>query len=133
MAVYKLVIAKGGPKIKPAVEGSKMTIDGKPLRTGNGGVLLGMDGPHLMGKGATIAQLVSSLSGRLAGPVVDATGLQGTYDYDVLFAPDDSPSADETRPLLPAALQSELGLKLERSKAPIEVLVIDHLEKPSEN
>ena len=110
-----------------------MTIDGKPLRKGNGGILGGMDGPHLMGKGATIAQLVSSLSGQLAGPVVDETGLQGTYDYDVLFAPNDRPSDDETRPLLPAALQSELVLKLERGKAPIEVLVIDHLEKPSEN
>ena len=58
----------------------------------------------------------------------------GAYDFDVIFARDvPQPSDDSAAPLLPAALQSELGLKLERSKAPIEVLVIDHLEKPSEN
>jgi len=103
---------------------------------------MGMDGPHLMGKGATMTQLVNALGGALAGPVTDDTGLQGTYDFDVLFARDDlhatspdkpRPPDDSSAPLLPAALQSELGLKLERSKGPVEVLAIDHLEKPSEN
>jgi uncharacterized protein (TIGR03435 family) len=66
---------------------------------------------------------------------VDGTGgIEGKFDFDVRFIKDGKPPADgETGPDLPAALQEELGLKLERSKAPVEVLVVDHLEKPSEN
>jgi uncharacterized protein (TIGR03435 family) len=135
MAVYKLVIAKNGPKLKPAGAGFRPTVDGRPIR-GNGIVagVMGMDGQHLIGKGAAIAQLVNALSGPLAGPVVDGTGgIEGKFDFDVRFIRDDKPAPDgEPGPDLPASLQEVLGLKLERSKAPIEVLVIDHLEKPSE-
>ena len=133
MAVYKLVIAKNGSKLKSAVEGFAPTIDGKalpgkPFCLDLGGV----DGEHIIGKSATVAQLVSALSGPLEGPVVDGAGLQGTFDFDLVFERR-KPLDTDTAPPLPTALQEELGLKLERSKAPVEVLVIDHLEKPSEN
>jgi uncharacterized protein (TIGR03435 family) len=114
-----------------ADENSKLTIDGKRLPKGSHGVFLGEDGAHLMGKSATMAELVEGLKGAMRGPVEDRTGLQGTFDYDVLFARENKPA--DTGPALPAAIQTELGLKLERGKGPVEVLAIDHVEKPSEN
>jgi uncharacterized protein (TIGR03435 family) len=106
-----------------------------PLQEGFCAGVLGRDGRHLIGEGATIAQLINLLPGHLQGPVVDGTGgIEGKFDFDVRFIKDGKPPADgETGPDLPAALQEELGLKLELSKAPVEVLVVDHLEKPSEN
>src|SRR5581483_11467488 len=105
-------------------------IAGRPIGKNFHSVALGVDGAHLMGTGATISQLAESLSGQMHGPVIDKTALDGKYDYDVLFARENKP--DDQAPSLPAAIQS-LGLKLERSKAPVEVLVVDHIEKPSQN
>jgi uncharacterized protein (TIGR03435 family) len=131
MTVYDLVIAKGGPKLTAADENSKLTIDGKPLSKGVHGILLGVDGAHLMGKGGTMADIVAALCNAMRGPVEDRTGIRGSFDYDVMFARENKPQ--DTGPSLPAAIQATLGLKLERSKGPVEVLVIDHVEKPSEN
>jgi len=69
-------------------------------------------------------------------PVVDATGLTGTYDVLLDYAPESSdPSRTETSNGLPlgVALRKQLGLKLEPGKAPVEVYVLDHVSKPSDN
>jgi uncharacterized protein (TIGR03435 family) len=77
-------------------------------------------------------------------PVVDETGLRGRYDFTLKWTPDQfqfggsggqpPPPADDTEaPDLFTAVQQQLGLKLGSTKAPIEVLVIDHVERPSEN
>jgi len=78
-------------------------------------------------------------------PVVDHTGLSDRFDFHVTFTPDDSqfnghppklpPATDttETAPNLFEALQQQLGLKLTAEKTPVDVLVIDHVEKHSEN
>jgi uncharacterized protein (TIGR03435 family) len=68
-------------------------------------------------------------------PVLDRTGLMGTYDVHIRYLPDGQiPDADiDTAPTLAQAIQEELGLRLEKGKGPVEVLVIDHIEKPSEN
>jgi uncharacterized protein (TIGR03435 family) len=131
MAVYDLVAAKGGAKLTPAVEDSKLAIEGKLLPAGTHALLMGRDGGHLMGKGAAMAQLVDTLSRGIGGPVTDKTGLQGTYDYDVAYARDDKPG--DTGSSLPVAIQNALGLKLERGKGPVEIVVVDHVEKPSQN
>jgi uncharacterized protein (TIGR03435 family) len=80
MAVYDLVVAKGGPKLTAADEHSKLTIDGRPIGKGANGIFLGVDGAHLMGKGATFTQLVDSLRSAMRGPVEDHTGIQGAFD-----------------------------------------------------
>ena len=81
-----------------------------------------------------------ALAARLAGfpsiarPVVDRTGLDGLWDFEVKFMPT-NPEGSES-PLAPPiinALQEQLGLKLESTRAPVEVLVIDSAEMPSEN
>ena len=133
MATYDLVIGKGGSKLKAAMPDSQITVDGRPIRAGTAGVAGGVDGTHLMGKDVTAGQLASSLSGRLQAPVRDATGLTGTFDYNVVFARDDNPSTVSELPTLMTALQEELGLRLEKRKGTVEVLVVDHIEKPAPN
>ena len=59
-------------------------------------------------------------------PIVDRTGLEGTYQFDLEFS---HPRFPSDRPELGVALQQQLGLKLERRKEPMDVLVIDHLER----
>ncbi len=78
------------------------------------------------------------LTGQTGGEVVDRTGLTGTYDFELRWSGMTSPETadngnDPPAPPLPTALQAQLGLKLESSKAPVKVLVIDHIEMPSEN
>jgi uncharacterized protein (TIGR03435 family) len=127
---YDLLPAKGGAKLKPASPDSQITVDGKRARTGVAG---GVDGSHLIGTGATTDQLAASLSGLLRAPVRDRTGLTGAFDYNVLFSRDDVPTGVEGPPPLTTAIHQELGLRLEPTKGPVDVLVIDHLEKPTPN
>jgi uncharacterized protein (TIGR03435 family) len=71
----------------------------------------------------------------MRAPVVDRTGLNGSYDVNVRFIPDNR-RLDPDAPFGPTfeqALREELGLRLEKGKGEIQVLVIDHMEKPSEN
>ncbi len=81
-------------------------------------------------------QLATQLSGNSADrPVMDKTGLTGTYDYTLKWTPerDGVPPPDSNGVILSIAVQEQLGLKLESQKAPIEILVIEHAEKPSAN
>ena len=71
-------------------------------------------------------------------PVIDRTGLVGDFDFSLKYTPDDgsNPDADPNAPSSASiftAMQEQLGLKLEPSKSPVEILVIDHVEQPSEN
>jgi uncharacterized protein (TIGR03435 family) len=79
--------------------------------------------------GIAMPQLASILSSYTDRPVVDRTGLQGTYGINLDFSVD----VDDDRPSLFTAVQEQLGLKLEPGKASIEMLVIDHIEKPTPN
>ncbi len=106
-----------------------------------------------MGRGQFSAQaaplslLADSLSRQLGRVVLDKTGLTGLYDFELKWTPDESqsqmfkgpdgadsaPPPDASGPTIFTALQEQLGLKLEAQKGPVEVLVIDHVEKPTEN
>jgi len=104
---------------------------------------------HLAASGQAVSRLVATLSDQLDHPVVDETGLTGKYDYVLEFASDKAPpvmmpgmgplSAASSSELTPApsvfkAVQSQLGLKLEPKKLPMETIVVDKAEKmPSEN
>jgi uncharacterized protein (TIGR03435 family) len=122
-----LVVAKGGHKLK-AVEQ-----EGSPsFSTGR---------LNLTGKGATIAQLITFLSREIRQPIVDQTGLTGRYDYflDIAAYVTDEMRQQQGPPveapsIVANALQAQLGLKVEAKKLPLEVLVVDKMEKtPSEN
>jgi uncharacterized protein (TIGR03435 family) len=78
-----------------------------------------------------MATLARVLRARLGRVVYDRTGIEGFFDFQVNFAPDDSVNADT--PSIFTALQEQLGLKLETQKGAVEVIIIDHAEKPSHN
>jgi uncharacterized protein (TIGR03435 family) len=70
----------------------------------------------------------------LERPVVDKTGLAGRYNFILKWTPDESnTNAPDAAPGIFTAMQEQLGLKLEPAKGPADVLVIDHVEEPSEN
>ena len=79
--------------------------------------------------GITMQTFVRNLAGATGRNVIDRTGLAGSYDFELEFTPDQSP--DTTGPSLFTAVQEQLGLKLDSERAPVEVLVIDSLEKPT--
>ena len=70
-------------------------------------------------------------SGQAGRPVIDSTGLKGEYDFRVEWAPDESTGS--LGPSIFAALQEQLGLKLEAMKGPVEIIVVDSAERPSAN
>ncbi len=99
---------------------------------------------RLGSRNTTMAQVADSLPGpgRLGRPVVDETGLTGTYDFVLNFAPENynaslSPGTtvtlDSAGPTFLEAVKDQLGLKLIPKKTPLRILVIDHIEKPSPN
>jgi bla regulator protein blaR1 len=133
--VYALVVAKGGPKFHESKEGKDM------IRMGRG---------MLSAQGVEPAMFASTLSQQLGRPVIDKTGLTGKYDIDLKWTPDPGqgpatpfgppppgaqlpPPPDPNGPSLFTALTEQLGLRLEAEKGPAELLVIDRVEKPSEN
>jgi len=120
-SIYQLVIAKGGFKLKDA-----------PDSEHSAGYSWGA-GQIQVRKGP-IASLVFCLSDGIAGrEVVDKTGLTGNYDITLKWTPDEQQGAPDAGPTLFTALEEQLGLKLEPAKGPVDVFVIDHVEKPSEN
>jgi uncharacterized protein (TIGR03435 family) len=124
---YDLVIARNGPKLRPSVPGQKIAAEDRRVDREPGV-------SHLIGRGASIEQLVRTLSARLESPVRNLLGLTGgAYDYDVPFTREVNVSEAVSAPDLVTAVEKELGLKLTRGRGPVEVLVVDHLEKPSEN
>ena len=134
MPAYDLVVAKGGTKLKRADPDGEITLDGKPVEQGNSLSAYGADGgTHLIGKSVSIERLAYSLSGRLHAPVLDRTGLTGPFDYNVVFSREDSPSDTAGPPALVTALEEEMGLRLEKTRRLVEIIVVDHLEKPSAN
>jgi len=119
---YSLVVAKNGPKLLKAQLGA----GGNDQSTvAPGKIVL---------KGSSVSVLASLLSSQgLSHVVVDKTGLTDMYDITLRWSPDDIGSSDASLPSLFTALQEQLGLKLEYNKNPIDVIVIDHIERPSAN
>lgn len=117
LPVYALTIAKNGPKMAPASAPFGSTSSGPRSVTA---------------KGVTIDILVQLLTDLLMQPVLDRTRLTGVFDIKLDFAPIEGP-ADDPAPSIFAAIQEQLGLKLEATKGPVEVLVIDSAEKPDAN
>ena len=103
---------------------------------GSGGFGRGM----MEASSSTMAELAEALSHVLHRPVVDKTGISGQFRYHLTFAPEDASASEiggpppaSDSPSIFGALQEQLGLKLDSAKGPVEVLVIDHVERPTEN
>jgi uncharacterized protein (TIGR03435 family) len=80
---------------------------------------------------ASLSEFTGRLGGLVGRPVIDKTGLTGTYYLDLKWAGETSPAS--SLPSLPTALKEAFGLELKPETGPVDVLVIDHAEKPSPN
>jgi uncharacterized protein (TIGR03435 family) len=123
MTAYALVVAKSGMKIKP-VEG-----EGSSTNTNNG---------KMTAKHVSMQRLAEVLSRQLGLPVVDETHVAGGFDFTLEWSNDrQQRAAAETGanegPSIFTALPEQLGLKLETRKVPVEILVVDRAERPSDN
>jgi len=136
--IYAMVVAKSGPKIQPseAKEGPRGM-----MRAGRG---------QLMGQAVELRMLAGALASQVGRPVLDQTNLQGLFDFKLEWTPDPGqpagalgvalppgvelpPPEDPNGPSIFSALQDQLGLRLDSQKGPVEMIVIDRVEKPSEN
>jgi uncharacterized protein (TIGR03435 family) len=136
LPVYAIRIAKNGAKI------TKNQDDPKGIPGWNFG--RNASGMIMTFRNSPLSQFTALLQNSMDKPVVDQTGLAERYDFTLTFTPDapqaallggPPPQADnpDAAPDLFAAFQQQLGLKLESTKAPVDVMVIDKVEKPSEN
>ena len=134
-SVYALVVGKNGPKLQEAKGGP-----GPMMRMGMG---------QFNGQGVEMQMLATVLSDQVGRTVIDRTGLKGKFDIKLQWTPDPGqgfgppgppppgveapPPLDPNGPSIFTALQEQLGLRLESQKGQVEALVIDRVEKPSEN
>jgi uncharacterized protein (TIGR03435 family) len=122
--VYALLPGKTPPKIQPAKEGEQ-----KAMMRGNRG--------EMRFQGMPLGGLVNTLANILHMPVVDGTGMTGSYDFTLdprqLSVRTQPVTADLWPDLVLAAVQEQLGFKLEKRKAPLEITVIDRVERPTDN
>ncbi len=143
LPIYTLSVGKDGSKLQATVEG----------RPGPGGLSSGSaqtrptdSGIQMNGSGISVAMFASMLSLQLRRTVIDKTNLPGIFDFSLTWSrqanpapilspggPELPPAPDPSGPSIFTALQEQLGLKLESTKGPVEVLVIDSVQKPSEN
>ena len=123
VAAYALVVGKNGPRLQPA----------KPVDAGGGvrinGALQQMLSDQEAPEGWSMSQLAGVVSSFAGRPVVDRTGLAGKYSFSIRFAH----TEDSDDPDVATALQEQLGLKLESTTTNMDVVIIDHVEKPDPN
>jgi len=114
------VVAKNGPKIRPVEDGQGRT----------------SSGPGRLEANKIAMQKLADLLARLVGlPVIDSTGAKGVFDFTLQWSPDEAPKMDGSEtagvagPSIFTALEEQLGLKLTREKGPVEILIVDRIEK----
>jgi uncharacterized protein (TIGR03435 family) len=149
MDIYALVMAKPGGSpgagLKPttqdcaAVAAAARRGEAPPPPGTPGAPFCGIQGGpgRLKFGGLPAASLATAFSGPAGRMVIDRTGLTGAWDFELTYAVEargaDAPPVDPNTPSLFTAIQEQLGLKLEPTKGPVEVLVIDGIEKPTDD
>jgi uncharacterized protein (TIGR03435 family) len=146
LPIYALVLARADRQPGPALRSSQVDcaavaaaartstpppLGNRPLcgvRMGSGSMIAG---------GLTMPRLVANLTRVVDRIVVDRTNLAGAFDIDLHWAPEqsspDAAPVDPNAPSIFTAMQEQLGLKLDSTRAPVDVLVIDHVERPAED
>jgi uncharacterized protein (TIGR03435 family) len=130
LTIFKLLVDKDGPKHLDAAKG------GAPDWVNNG--------RHVDCQALTMELFAKGfLTEQMRSPVIDETGIKGSFDFSMGWVPDEhspgkpegepSPASGPSGPSFFTALREQLGLKLEAGKGPVEVLIVDHAERPSQN
>ena len=154
LPVYDLVVAKSGSKMKLSDDQSPIVAPErgsppppKPQRGGpmpRGMMAMGLG--SMDANGVPFSNFIQALSQQLGRTVIDKTGLKGFYDIKLQWTPElgaglvksggsdsDPPPPDTSGPSIFTAIQEQLGLRLESAKGPVEVLVIESVQRPAEN
>jgi uncharacterized protein (TIGR03435 family) len=123
--VYALVVVRGGPKFKESPPGAQklLTLQSK----GRGSMMTVTSGD--------MAQLAGQFSkiNNVDRPVIDKTGLTGVYDYKLEWGDDTAAGGDPGAVSVFTAFQGQLGLRLQPTRAAVQVFIVDHTERPLEN
>jgi uncharacterized protein (TIGR03435 family) len=124
LPVYRLVQTKKVAALKPAEPGEVFSWNVTPAPNG-----------MIRSKAVKISMgdFVQLVGVSLNKPLIDKTGLSGYFDYEILFPQDEVKTQDDANPSIINAVKDQLGLKMENAKEPIDLLVVDHIEKPSGN
>jgi uncharacterized protein (TIGR03435 family) len=129
LTVYALVVARNGPKFQETKRPPSEADDSIKFAPG-----------HMICIMVPMADLALGLSSQIGHQVIDRTGIRGSYDLKLDWMPEtkanvpgDPAASQPDGPTLFGALEDQLGLKLVPEKGPVEVVVVDHIEKPSEN
>lgn len=146
---YSLVVAQNGSKLQQSKPNDTYPngLKGPDGLGGPGMMTMDIGNGRLTGQGLSMSTLASLLSRQLGSTVLDKTGLTGNYDFTLQWTPDanelavtkamlgtDSlPPVEASGPTIFTALQEQLGLELKSQTGPVGILVIDHVEMPSEN
>ena len=127
LSIYAITVGKSGAKLTKSASDP----DAAPDEQGNGG----STGLTVRYTNYSMANLAEDLQARQDGrPVVDQTGIAGRFDFTLKWWPDRWGNVGaNAEPVLGTAIQEQLGLKLEATKAMVDVIVVDHVERPSEN
>ena len=157
MPIYALVVARPDGKLGPRLSASSIDCVAMMAAARGGGAAPPAPGPgqrpvcglrtapgQIMAGGFPLSQLTLSLSGMVQRVVIDRTGLSGNYDLELTFTPDQmsqvaQPPGGQLSPVDPngpsifTALQEQLGLKLDSQNGPVDVMVIDRVERPTED
>jgi uncharacterized protein (TIGR03435 family) len=150
LPIYALVVAKGGSKLQETKpdDANPDAANAPAHPSGKGRMRMSFQSTaiELTATGMAMDGLARQLASQLHSTVQNQTGLKGIYDFTLHFTPEDAPMdasepggganaslADNSGTSIFAAVQDQLGLKLESKKGPVEVVVVDHVDKPSEN
>ena len=158
LPVFALVVAKGGPKLteaapinaqnssNPGNPSPNADARGKDMRPGQVNFSARDGQVSVTAKATPITDLATMISRQLRRPVLDQTGLKGTYDWTLQWtagaglgsgplapAPESGDAPNSSGTSIFTALQEQLGLRLESTKGLVDTIVIDHIERPSEN
>jgi uncharacterized protein (TIGR03435 family) len=125
MPVYDLVVAHGGPKFQLAVEDDQTNSSMNMRASNNDSIITAKD--------SSMTDLAAELSDEVHRQVIDKTGIKGNADFTLKWTSDEAADQGGTVISIFTAVEEQLGLKLQPAKGPVDTLVIDHAEMPSEN
>lgn len=146
MPIYALLLARNDGRLGPELHRSETACPDTsvaPLSEQNAPCALQGTLSTMLARGQTMAAVAELFSAMTHRVVVDHSGLAGRFDFDVKFRPErpqpsssnqsNQPTANDDLPSIFTVLEEQLGLRLDSTRGPVDVLVIDHVERPTED